>query len=96
MVLILVLNMTGAVGTLNGIIFYANIMNAYGSLPVQSPYIVRLFIAWLNLNLGFDVCLFDGMDGFWKTLLQLAFPIYLIFLVVVVIIFSERSTRFAQ
>ena len=42
---VLVLNMTVAVGTLNGIIFYADIMNAYSSLPVQSPYIVRLFMA---------------------------------------------------
>ena len=95
-VLILVLNMTVAIGTLNGIIFYANIINAYNTLPIESPYIIRLFISWLNLHLGFDVCLFDGMTGFWKTIIQLAFPTYLILLVIVVIFFSERSTRFAQ
>ena len=36
------------------------------------------------------------MDTYWKTLLQLAFPAYIIFLVVLVIIISERSTRFAR
>ena len=33
---------------------------------------------------------------YWKTLLKLAFPMYVIFLVVMVILISERSTRFAR
>ena len=36
------------------------------------------------------------MDTYWKTLLQLAFLSYIIFLVVIVIILSERSPRFAE
>ena len=35
------------------------------------------------------------MDTYWKMLLQLAFPVYVIFLVVMVILISEHSTRFA-
>ena len=53
-------------------------------------------MAWLNLELGIDTCFFKGMDMYWKTLLQLAFPAYVIFLVVMVIIISERSTKFAR
>ena len=54
------------------------------------------FISWLNLELGLDTCFFPGMDAYWKTLLQLAFPMYVIFLVVMVIIISEHSTKFAR
>ena len=96
--LILMINLTVAVGTLNGIIFYANVIHANKStfLPFKKPNIISMFISWLNLELGFDTCLFKGMDAYWKTLLQLAFPVYLISLVVIIIIISERSTKFAQ
>ena len=95
---LLMLNLTVAVGSLNGIILYANIINANSStfLPFASPNLVTVFISWLNLDLGFDVCFFKGMDAYWKTLLQLIFPIYLISLVLAIIIISEHSTKVAR
>lgn len=52
-ILLLVLNMTVAVGTLNGFIFYANIVIANRSilLPFSKPTYVTVFISWLNLEL---------------------------------------------
>ena len=96
-VLLLMLNLTVAVGTLNGIIFYANIVGANSNIFLLSskPNLASVIISWLNLEIGFDACFFDGMDAYWKTLLQSVFPSYIIFLVVIVIIFSEVSTRFA-
>lgn len=95
--LILMLNLTVAVGTLNGIIFYANIMAANGAIFLPSaPNFATIFIAWLNLDIGFDTCFFKGMDSYWKTWLQFAFPAYVIFLVFVIICICEYSTRFAQ
>ena len=96
--LLLMLNLTVAVGTLNGIIFYANIINANSStfLPFASPTFVTVFISWLNLEMGLDVCFFKGFDAYWKTLLQLVFPMYLISMVLVIIIISERSTKLAR
>lgn len=97
--LILILNLTIAVGTLNGIIFYANIMEANGSIlffSYSTRNFVIVFLEWLNLDIGFDACFFNGMDAYWKTLLQLAFPAYLIFLVIMIIIASEYSTRFGR
>ena len=93
---LLVLNLTVAVGTLNGIIFYANIVAAHNSLllPFSRPNFISVFIAWLNLDFGFNACFFEGMDAYWKTWLQLAFPTYVIFLVAMIIFISERSTRF--
>ena len=96
--LVLVLNLTVAIGTLNGIIFYANIMNVNRSLffHFPMPNFITVFIAWLNLELGFDVCFFEGMDAYWKMWLQLAFPAYLIFLVVMVIVLGEFSQTFSH
>ena len=93
---LLVLNLTVAVGTLNGIIFYANIVVAHNTilLPFSQPNFITIFIAWLNLDFGFDTCFFEGMDAYWKTWLQLAFPAYIIFLVTMIIFISEHSTRF--
>ena len=92
--LLLVLNMTVAVGTLNGLIFFANVVYANKSilLPFQST---TIFISWLNLDLGIDTCYFPGMDTYIKTWLQLAFPAYVILLVVLIIIISSYSTKFS-
>ena len=97
-VLVLLLNLTVAVGTLNAIVFYANIIATRNStfLRFSSPNFVTVFISWLNLEAGFDACFFEGMDAFWKSLLQLAFPAYIITLVIVIIITSEYSNKFAN
>ena len=97
-VLLLSFKLTVADGTVNGIIFYANIVGANGSifLPLSTPNFNTVVISWMNLEIGFDVCFFEGMDMFWKTLIQLAFPVYLIVLVALVIFVSERSRRLAQ
>ena len=42
------------------------------------------------------MCFIDGLDAYIKTWLQLAFTVYIISLVVIVIIVSEYSPRFAQ
>ena len=59
---------------LNKAFFFPN-----GSVPVVSQ-----FISWLNLDLGIEVCLFDGLDGYWNTWLQFVFPAYLFLLTAVV------------
>ena len=95
---VLALNMTVAVGLINGFIFYANIVAANSAVffPSSEPSFPTVFVAWLNLDIGIDVCFFDGLDAYTKTWLQLAFPVYIIFLVITVIIVSEYSPRFAR
>ena len=96
--LLLALNLTVAIGTINGIIFYANIVYANNSVffPFTKPTSITAFISWLNLDIGFDTCFFVGMDAYSKTLLQLAFPGYVFFLVFMVIIISKYSMRFSK
>ena len=96
---LLYLELTVAIGTLNGIIFYANIINGNANIffkQLRTPNFPSYFIAWLNLDIGFDACLFEGIDAVAKTWLQLAFPIYLIMLVVIVIVASKYSQRFSN
>ena len=98
--LLLVLNMTVAVGTLNGLIFYANILYANKSIlfpnDFQKANFLITFVSWLNLDIGIDTCYFPGMNTYVKTWLQFAFPAYVILLVVLVIIFSSYSSRFSN
>ena len=96
--LFLILNMTVAAGTLNGLIFYANVVHANESilLPFQMRNFITVFISWLNLDLGIDTCYFPGMDAYIITWLLLAFPAYVILLVVLVIIISSYSTKFSN
>ena len=94
---LLALNMTVTVGLINSFIFYANIVSANSAIffPSSEPSFPTVFVAWLNLDLGIDVCFINGLDTYTKTWLQLAFPVYLITLVVLIIIVSEYSPRFA-
>ena len=72
-------------GTVNGLIFYANIVatNQYKFFP--SANFVTVFV---SLELGIDTCFFDGMDFYWKTWIQLAFSAYILLLVVLVIVLT--------
>ena len=91
---LLVSNMTVSVGSINGLLFYANVMklnesvNGISSIPVLSQ-----FIAWLNLDLGIETCFFNGLDGYWKAWLQYCFSFALI---TFLILCCKLSTKLAH
>ena len=96
--LLLVLNITVATGTLNAIIFYANIVAANQSTLLSSSKVrfAAVFISWLNFDIGFDTCFFDGMDMYIKTWFQIAFPLYIILLVILIIQLSYYCGAFGR
>ena len=72
---LLALNMTVSVGLINGFIFYANIVSAGHDifLPLSDELkfdFPSLFVAWLNLDIGIDVCFINGLDTYAKTMLM--------------------------
>jgi len=71
--ILMVLNLTVSTGTINGLIFYANIVRANHAVyfPPGDKSIFTVFIAWLNLDLGIETCFWDGLDGYEKMWLQL-------------------------
>lgn len=96
LVLVLFLaNLTVTAGTVHGLIFYANIVG------VNTPILFRntnrgflfVFISLLNLELGFPLCFFDGMDDIAKVGLQFIFPSYLLLLSGAIIFLSRYYPR---
>ena len=87
-------------GTINGLIFYANIVWVNNANFLKTPktfglkifqQVLAVFTAWLNLDLGIETCFFHGMDAFIQTWLQFAFPFYIWMIVGVIIYLSRRS-----
>ena len=92
------LDLTISQGTMNGLIFYANIVkaNEYISLPQGQTNPLTLFIAWLNLDLGVETCFFNGLSAYSKTWLQFVFPLYLWSIAGLIIILAKYSDRVAS
>ena len=98
-VAIVVLNTTVSVGLINGLLFYANILQANQDiffLENSKDSFTSVIIAWLNLDFGIKACFFDGMDAYTKTWLQPLFPIYIWTIVIVMIVASHYSIRAAK
>ena len=95
-VLLYVLNLTVTNGTINGIIFYANIVSINDSVFLVNDNMfkpLRAFISFTNLDLGIETCFYNGMDSYAKMWLQLFFPSYLIIIAISIIIASRHSPR---
>ena len=92
-ILLFLLHLTVAAGTLHGLIFYANIVEAnyYIFFPQSSNHPTTIFIAWLNLDLGILTCFYNGMDAYTKTWLDLVFPVYIWVIVGFLVYISGRS-----
>ena len=95
---LLICKLTVAAGTINGLIFYANIVAANRVIffPPKQTNILTVFIAWLNLDLGIETCFYDGMGANGKTWLQFIFPLYIWSLVGLIIIASYYSSRIGR
>ena len=96
--LLLVLRLTVAAGTINGLIFYSNIVEVNSAIFFQpkATNILTVFIAWLNLDLGIETCFYNGLNAYIKTWLQFAFPLYVWALMGLIIIGSHFSGRIAK
>ena len=95
-VLLYVLNLTVTNGTINGIIFYANIVSINDSVFLVNDNVfkpLRVFISFTNMDLGIETCFYNGLDSYAKMWLQLFFPSYLIIIAVSIIIASRHSSR---
>uniref|UniRef100_A0A1X7T5U4 Right handed beta helix domain-containing protein n=1 Tax=Amphimedon queenslandica TaxID=400682 RepID=A0A1X7T5U4_AMPQE len=68
-VLLIALNLTVSNGMLNGLLFYANIIKLYEPIFLRkeyfknSEYVSLVIASWSNLDFGFEVCFYEGMDS---------------------------------
>ena len=97
---LLSLHMTVAAGTINGLILYANIVNICRDtfFPPEKTTVnpLTLFIAWLNLDFGIPTCFYDGLTAYAYAWLQFVFPLYLWFLIGLIIYLSKRSAKIVK
>ena len=92
---LIALNLTVSVGTINGLIFYANIVKINEDIFFQSG-LTPLFASWINLDFGIQSCFYNGMTAYTKTWLQLLFPIYIWLLMIIIIILSRRFYKVSK
>ena len=95
-VLLYLLNLTVTKATINGIILYANIISINDVVFLINDGIfkpLKVFIKFINLDLGVESCFYNRMDVYAKVWLQLFFPICLMFIAFSIIIASRYSSR---
>ena len=97
------LNLTVSTGTINGLIFYANIIWTYKDIFFTSEgessavlIFLKSFIAWVNLDFGIETCFVKGLTAFWKTWLQFIFPFYIWAIAGLIILASRYSFRLTK
>ena len=97
-VILFLLRLTVAVGTLNGLLFYANIIQANHQtfFPRETINFFTVFIAWLNLDLGIETCFYDGMNIYAYSWLQFLFPFYVWLLIIILITASRYSQKISS
>ena len=89
--LLFLLNLTVVQGTINGLIFYANVVTVNANIFFRGSGqgFLFVFISLLNLELGFPLCFYDGMSEVAKVGLQYIFPLYLLFICAAIILLSR-------
>ena len=98
-VLLFFLNLTVADGTINAFILYINIVSINSTVLFPSHNtstatgVAYTFISLANLDMGIEMCFYNGMDDYAKMWLQLLFPLYLILIAAALIVGSRYSAR---
>ena len=99
-VLLIVLNLTVSVGTINGLVFYANIVEINEDILFKydpsKPYVLRQFISFINLDFGLPSCFYNGMSPYVKAWLQFVFPLYIWFIMIVIMLLSRQFTKLSK
>jgi predicted outer membrane repeat protein len=83
-------NWTISTRSINGLLFYVNIMNINSDLLYPRVPLAHKLLAFFSLEFGISMCLYNGLTEFGKTMIYFAFPTYLLVLVALLIFISQR------
>ena len=97
-IIIFIFRLTVSFGTLNGLFFFANIIQAnhQAFFPRVKINFFTIFISLLNLDFGIETCFYDGMNIYAYSWFQFFFPFYVLFLVGCIILACRYSRSFAK
>ena len=87
------LNLTVMDGHIYGYIFYVNILSLYSLRIFPSNILIYFPFMMSNLDIGIEVCFYNGMTNYATIWLQFIFPLYVILLVIGLSIASRYSQR---
>ena len=85
-------NITVSAGTINGLLFFANVVRESQTILFPTSLnnsVLSVFIAWINLDLGVNMCFFNGLNSYVMAWLQFIFPFYIWLLAILIIIASR-------
>ena len=88
-----VFDITITLGAVNGAIFYANIVRVNSNIFFAGGGrgFLFWFVSWINLEVGFPICFYDGLNELTKLGLQYVFPIYLLLIIIMIVALSQHS-----
>ena len=99
-------NLTVSTGLFSGFVFYSNIvfLNSEDYIQISHPYnstdralkAYQILIAWTNLDVGIEMCFFDGYSDYVAVWIQFLFPLYLWALIAVIYTVSRYSMRVSK
>ena len=92
---IIVLNLTVSVGTINGLLFYVNIVKIYEPIffPKHTVNFLSQFISWINLDINIKTCFYHNINSCNKMWLQFVFPAYVCLILILIIILLRCSSK---
>ena len=102
---LLKIKLTVSTGFINAFIFYSNIIYSNHDIFLTIDNKVHLnnaitalytFQAWINLDFGFNVCFFNGLDTYQTVWMQFIFPLYIWILILIMIFTSRYSIRISK
>ena len=93
-----IFNMTVTEGAINGLIFYSSVAYAQPRFfhTDQPAFIPWIFLSWLNLDLGFEICSYNGMTGYQYIWLSFGYIFCLIFTLIFIIYLSHKFISFTR
>ena len=99
-------NLTVSTGLFSGFVFYSNIvfLNSEDYIQISHPYnstdralkAFQILLAWTNLDVGIEMCFFDGYSDYVAVWIQFLFPLYLLALIAVIYTVSRYSMRVSK
>ena len=97
-VFLFLFDLTVSIGTINGLIFYANIVKINEAIffPPGDNSALKVFISWVNLDLGIETCFYNGMDSYAKAWFQFVFPLFIWFILIAIIAGARKSFTLAR
>ena len=75
---------------MNELIYFANVVQV-NNIAQHTPRFLTMFLAWVNLELGLQMCFYNGMDMYANTWLQFVFPVYMWLIVAAIVLLSGHS-----